>query len=369
MGNIEPEPRLYRSNIHGEELELLRTVRSASISLNNQRDHLFEMNLSMRATDSFNPLADYVKPVIDYWNATEETYERWPLGVYRMLSPSQSLSESARFWNFVAGSYEGVVAENMADKGYAVLPGTKILAKVREILTTKFGVPASMLDFPPNNEDVGVTGYRIFDIREDTDGCYWLNIINTMLSMGGYLKIQATAEGKLRTRKIADPRSRPPDVIYGEGGDNIVDAREAITIEVDESEFANVVLVTSSDTLLPPIVARAENHHPDSPTSIENMNGRVKLAHIPLPELVNASAAQAIADAELARRTGLSEALTLSSPFDPRRAAPSEVAGIWLRDTSGEWVVSGRWLYQGWACSIEPNAAKMEHTLTRLGSI
>lgn len=369
MGDIEPHPRLYLSNIYGEEISLLRTVRSAAISLNNGRDHLFEMTLGMRATDQFNPLADFIKPVIDYWNPIEQTYERWPLGVYRVMLPNQSISESSRFWDFTASSYENIVAQDMADKGYAVLPNTKILAKVRAILMVEFAVPPSMLDFPPDVEDLPVLGYRIFDVRDDTDGCYWLNIINTMLSMGGYTKLQATSEGKLRTRKISNPIARPPDYILGIGGDNIIDARDAVKSDVDQSEFANVVLVTSNDTLLPPIVARSENHNPNSPSSIENMGNVSIVKHIQLPEFVNATAAKAIADAELARRSGLNEKLSYNTPVDPRRAVPNEVGEINLFHSDGKVAVEGRWLVGGWNFSVEPLVSKMENNLTRLAQI
>lgn len=369
MGDIEPHPRLYLSNIYGEELSLLRTVRSAGISLNNGRDHLFEMTLGMRATDQFNPLADFIKPVIDYWNPVEQAYERWPLGVYRVMLPNQSISESSRFWDFTASSYENIIAQNMADKGYAVLPNTLVLAKVRAILLVEFGVPPSMIDFPPDAEDLPIQGFRIFDVRDDADGCYWLNIINVLLSMGGYTKLQATAEGKLRTRKVSNPIARPPDYMLGEGGDNIIDARDAVKSDVDQAEFGNVVLVTSNDTLLPPIVARSENHNPNSPTSIENMNNTTILRHIQLPEFVNATAAQAIADAELARRSGLNEKLSYNTPVDPRRAVPNEVAEINLTHSDGKVAVEGRWLVTGWSFSVEPLVSKMENQLTRLAEI
>lgn len=369
MGDIEAHPRLYLSNIYGEELSLLRTVRSASISLNNGRDHLFEMTLGMRATDEFNPLSDFIKPVIDYWNPIEQAYERWPLGVYRVMLPNQSISESSRFWDFTASSYENIVAQDMADKGYAVLPGTKVLAKVRAILMVEFGVPPSMIDFPPDVEDLPILGFRIFDVRDDADGCYWLNIVNTMLSMGGYTKLQATAEGKLRTRKVSNPVARPPDYVLGVGGDNIIDARDAVKSDVDQSEFANVVLVTSNDTLLPPIVARSENHNPNSPSSIENMGNVSIVKHIQLPEFVNASAAKAIADAELARRSGLNEKLTYNTPVDPRRAVPNEIGEINLMHSDESVAIAGRWLVTGWNFSVEPLVSKMENNLTRLAEI
>lgn len=371
QGDLAPRPRLYLSNIYGEEVELLRTVRNASISLSNAREHLFEMTFGMRATDRFNPLADFIKPVIEYWNPVEQTYERWPLGLYRVLMPNEDIAEASRFWNFTAASYESVIAGDMFDQGYAVLPGTKILAKVREILTTRFSIPASMLDFPPDNEDLPVNGYRIFDIREDVDGCYVLNVINQILAMGGFTQLRHEASGKFKTTRITDPRSRAPDFSYGYYGDNIIDSVQTPTIERDHAEFGNIVLVTSSDTLLPPIVARAENHNPNSPTSIENMNNRRKVQHIPLPELVNATAAQAIADAELAKRAGLNEKMTFTTPVDPRRAASNEVAEIFLPDTQDEefWAVWGNWIYEGWAFDADPLADTMEHTVTRLEDI
>lgn len=367
LGDIEPRPRLYVSNEFGDEIRLARTVRSASISLNNGRDNTFEMNLSMRATDDFDPVEEYLKPVIDYYNPLEQQYERFPLGLYRVMHPNIEALESSEFWEFTGASGEQLIAEQMAQNGFAVLPGTLILSEIKGILTIIFGVHDSMIDFPPAVEDVPLTGVRIFDIRQDTDGCYYLNIINTLLSAGGFTKLQTTAEGRFRVRKIADPRSRPPDVVYGVTGDNIIDARSAVKVERDSTQFANDVLVTSNDPLLPPIVARAINTNPSSPTSIDNLRRHV-VKHIALPELVNATAAQAIADAELAKRSGINERLIFQTAPDPRVAYPSLIGEIELDYADFTPLITGRWLYEGWAFDMEP-LSMMEHTLTKLSDI
>lgn len=368
-GSIHPLPRLYVSNIRGEEVQLVETVQSARVSLNNQRDHTWELDLTMQWTDKFDPQSEYLKVVVDFWG--DNRFERWPMGLYRVSHPNIEALEASQSWHLTGMSGESLVAEDMAEGGYTALPGSMILATVKDILTSQMpflSVPPEMIDFPPPTEDIALVGYRLFDVASDTSSCYWLSIANTLLAAGGFGDLQTDSLGRYRTRKIEEPNTRTPTARYGSvaGGDEIVDARTAVRIDRDSSEFANRVLVTSTDPLLPQIVAVAVNDNPNSPSSIHRAKKRVTKT-ISLPELVNASEASKLARAELARRSGVNEKLSFSTPIDPRRG-PSEAAEIGLYHSDGRTLADGRWMYEGWAADLQ-DPYMMEHTLTRLADV
>lgn len=367
-GSIEPRVALWVSNNRGEEIKEIVLADSAGVDLNNFRDHTWELKASMRATDEYDPLTDYLKPTVDLWNPNAQRYERYPMGLYQAFDPNEEILESSRRWTIQGRSPENLLAEDMSPGSYAVAKGSGILGQVRGILSVGFGVPPEMVDFPPPTMEQTLPEDMIFDIVQDTEGCYWLNIVNSLLAAGAFRPLQTDALGRFLTRKFDAPGERPADILYGEGGEEIVSAERPLDLTRSAEEFANKIIALSNDNAMAPIAAVAVNNNPNSRFSVPSLNGRTITKTLQLQQLVSPEAAQLIADVELARRSGVFEKLAFETPIDPRRG-PHEIAEFNYVNPDGSDLMVGRFAWETWSVDLAPLVGMMSHAVSRISEI
>lgn len=396
-GETEYDYKLYRSDIRGREIEELGTVEGASVSLDNSREHTWELTVPMREAESLDIFGDWVKLVVllrdsHYpettgpvtWNdagawedldvswgdTSKKTVivERWlrfPMGLYRFDFPRGSDSPLARTYELTGKSPENLLLRDMANYGWRVNAGSYILQSVFDILIDK-GIPANRIDFPVMNSvvtDVQLPTTAYFDPLQDAQGCYWLRICNTLLAAGGFYALYTDGEGRFTTQKIEDGPRAATDVTYGSepGTERLI--TEEIGFEYGDEEFANRIVVYSGDpNLNPPIVGIAENWDPDSRVSYDALGYWVQPDPFVEQYIANATEATRLAKARLRVASGVDLKLSVTTVPDPRRK-PRELYTLDVRREDGTRLWSGKWRVSGWTLALDLSA--MSHDVIR----
>lgn len=363
-GRIQMEVGMYVSNIRGEELALIDRVSGMSIDLDNTREAAWGLTATMPYTELFDPRSDYVKAVVDV--KLPDRWERYAMGLYGLEIPEDALLEHSKTWALSGFSAEQVLAEQMANNGYSVGPGSAALNRVRLILQNQFGVPDDMINFPV--EDVVLTTGILFDIVQNTAGCYWLSICNSILAAGGFTPLHTDKNGVWFTEKQGQIKVKVPSVRYGEGPDkeNLFDSTEPIPVRRDMGEFANVITVISNDIeQIPPVCAIVVNDDPNHPYSTVNYRRREDT--VELQQIVGPVEARAIGQEELDRRGGVPETIRVQTKCDPERG-PGEVCTAEYYHNDGSNAIVGRYMWTGFGFDVNEGGApsKMTHELSIL---
>lgn len=379
-GTPEYDYQLWRSNISGEEIELIGTVERGVVSMSNFRDHTWSLGLQMRADQSLDLFSDYVKVIVRVRD--REEWLRFPMGLYRFESGSRgSSSPLATSWDLVGRSPEALLLDDLADNGYMVPAGTGILTAVEQILAAR-GVPGGRVKLP--YPDTPLSRDLFFSPYQDASSCYWLRIVNAILSAGGYYAIYTDNEGIFTTKQIEASGAREPGVIYGANASR-ADAEQMIVGEIgfdhaDES-FANKVTIyagdAGEDANTPPTVSTAELHStvvsqpndhtvivvdPDSSVSYEALGNRWIRREPEAVSAVNSQEAANLMSVALLRRVASrSLKLTLPTLPDPRRA-PREDYELAVYQDDGTLLYDGSWRVTNWELPLD--LSEMTHELS-----
>ena len=344
LGQIEYRYRMWRSNNLSERLEELEKVEDASFSLDNMRDHTWELSLPMDVVDYFDLWSDWVK--LDVTMSTAAGiggggYEiTRSFGLYYFDERAGEDAPERRKWDLGGKSPEARLMGSTAELGYSIAGGQPILASVRTILLDR-GVPANMIVFPPSSEDVAMGTTTYFDPFQNSSDTRWLRICNTILAAGGFLAIFADNQGRLTTRKINPSNRIEPVHTYGttpESDQMIVS--DTIPYSYDDENFANRVVVYSGDPSEAASYGVAENHDPNSRVSYERLGYWVQKDPIELPSLVSPAEAQMVALQALRVASGLSLRLSFETVFDTR-IKPRQAYGLEVFSDTGEAIWSG----------------------------
>lgn len=369
-GAVEPRTTLYESDIEGREVKLLEGATDVGISLSNYRDHAFELSFTLDDNPTFKPLTGYVKAIMQI-KTSPKTWARFPLGLYRFKSPEKEHSSRTR-QKLRGRSLEVLPLEDFVG-AYTVEAGTGVLAAARTLLASMTpAIPSTRINFPTT--DVLLKTPMYFDPFTDSSRCYRLRIINALLAAGGFYGLYTDKEGRFTTTKIPEFTTETPDVFYasrggvyyevpaGSLGGEVLVSTEDISDHPDDENFANQIVVLSSDTnTTPQIMAIAENRNPNSPFSIQNL-GRIKAADpITLQNIVSLEEATLYAKAALRRASGLYRRVTIKTVVDPRRGQ-KEVYGTYIELPDGSLAVSGKWRVIGW----QIDGSSMSHELARV---
>ncbi|HET9867875.1 MAG TPA: hypothetical protein VFQ06_11325 [Nitrospira sp.] len=363
FGQIEYRYRLWKSNNVGDHLQEIESVEEASFSLNNMRDHTWELDLPLDVVDYFDIWGDWVKLEVQMRTGAglyggEQVITR-PFGLYYFDERAGEDSPERRKWDLGGKSPEGRLMGSTAELGYSVLPGTSILQNVRNLLIAQ-GVPASMILFPPASDDVQMGTTTHFDPFNNATDTRWLRIANTVLAAGGFLALFADNYGRICTRKINPSNRIEPSHTYGTTpeSDRIISS-ESIGYSYDDQNFANRVVVYSGDPSEAASYGVAENHDPNSRVSYERLGYWVQKDPIELPSLVSPSEAQAVALQALRLASGMNLKLNFETGFDTR-IAPRQAYGLEVFSDAGEAI----WTSQVWPVlnvSASLNLSPMRH--------
>lgn len=371
-GSIPHRTELYVSNKAGEYLRPIPGTENISVSLDNKREHAWELKFVMGATDVFSPLEDWVKLAIDFRLGSE--WVRYPLGLYRLQVPSDDVLAWRRTWALTGYSGEWIMAQDHARRmtfdpsiqGYHVPPGTGVLAACRQIIVDFFGFPGRMVKFPPVQDDVILIKGMIFDIVQDAAGTYWLAVINALLNAGGFYPLWTDADGSFATKKRRALSEEEPTLWLGQGEryENIVDGDEPFKLTRDLGNFANRIIVISNDTTqIPPVLADVVADNPANPYSTTRL-GYTKSTTITAQQLVGPDEAEAMARSELSRRVAAQEEWGFQTVFDPRRG-PHEIYKTNYKMRDGSEIISGNYFCHGIGMQVKP-LGLMDHKVAKV---
>jgi hypothetical protein len=363
-GPIHLRYRLYESDIAGNifapnvgwdggvfnDREARRTIRpwvrdidggSASVSMSNFRDHTWEITLTRRELIGriLQNLGRYVRLFVEVFDPVGSEWLEFPFGLYQFDPPSASHERYGSSYALTGRSPEVLISEDSSSYGYSVGAGVNILARVRQILTSR-GVPAAAINFPPSTKTLQTAMY--FDPFQDASSIIWLRIVNALLNAGGFYAVYTDAEGRWTTKEIEALGRREPDAIYtSEGPHRMVVG--TIDEEYDWEAFSNKVTVYSGDPNQgTPVFGVAVNRDPNSPGSVQNYGRVVEKEPVQLQNIVSQAEANRLAAAELRRRTAAFHRSSFSTLPDPRRG-PKEAVRADVRRADGKVVFGGMW--------------------------
>jgi hypothetical protein len=364
-GELQYEPRLWLSNIYGEELTELPGVISATVGLSNYRDNTWELQLQVEVSDAFDPARDYVLATLDV-GTERDSWKRYPLGLYRFDLPKGRDEPEGSFWDLSGYSLEWLLMRRTAIDGFTIAPGGSVFAAIQRILALN-GIPSTRLTMPPGAQDKTLRDGAFFDPVKDSDGSMFIRIVNQICSMSGFGAIQTTARGQFFLNPIVSLDNKHPSVHYGpreHGGSDMI-LYEALNREVDYNRFANEVLVyntsttTAMDSTVPPIKAVARNESEDSPVSIPNL-GYTVTKTIQLDDIADQASASVLARAELVRSSAYHSKRTIHTIPDPRRG-PDEAYELEAYSTLDIPILEGKWQVVSWQLPLSPDPSQMTH--------
>ena len=363
LGQIEYRYRLFKSNNLSERIQEIKAVEEASFSLDNMRDHTWELSMPLDVIDYLDVWGDYVRLEVEMSTGAGiggggYTINR-PFGLYYFDERAGEDAPERRKWDLGGKSPEARLMGSTAEAGYSIAGGQPILSAVRAILLAQ-GVPEKMIIFPPSSQDVAMGTTTYFDPFNNATDTRWLRICNTVLAAGGFLALFADNEGRLTTRKINTSNRIEPSHTYGTTpeSDRMI-VSETIPYTYDDQNFANRVVVYSGDPSEAASYGVAENHDPNSAVSYERLGYWVQKEPIELPSLVSPTEAQEVALAALRVASGMSLRVNFDTVFDTR-LAPRQAYGLEVFSDAGEAIYTG----DAWpvlSVSAPLNLAPMHH--------
>lgn len=338
-GQINYEYTLWRSDNQATKIEdLSANVDSASFTMDNFRDHTWELQLPMRAAEELDIFNDWVLLEVTA-EAAGYSFTK-PFGLYFFEAPKGEDSPMVENWDLTGKSPEARLMGSTAQFGYAAVEGTGILAAVRAILLAQ-GVPARMMNLRAIDEDKVLTSTFFADPFQDAEGTRWLRICNALLAAGGFLALFADNSGVLTTRQIRTLNTYEPEITYGTTADSDqMIISETIPYEYDDENFANRIVVQSGDPSTAASIGVAENHDPNSRVSYEHYGKWVQPDPVVLPNLVSAAEAQMVAKQMLRAASGMNHTKNFETNFDTR-TKPRQVYGLEIFRDDGSAVTTG----------------------------
>ncbi len=360
--------KLYRSDKNGVEGEEISGVRGARISLSNFRDHTWELQLPVSAAAEIDFLTDFVKVVVGLWDYSIGDYQYFPMGLYYFNAPEGEDNPLGTDYSLTGKSLEAILMDSSAYLGYRVNAGTGVLSAAKAILVSR-GFSSDRIDFPPTSQDKTLPQPMFFDPFQDADSVRYLRIVNALLAAGGFYALYTDKEGKFRTKAIPSLPKKAGDAKYGTTGSGFEKMLVGTSPwSIDDENFSNSVVVQSGDANQQFLIARAENHDPNSRVSIEALlaagrgDGRVQKEPFVLQQLATTAEAQALALEILRRESGMNLTRTITTFFDPRRDA-RETYELNMYREDGVEVATGIWPVVGWEAELDTESLTMSHEL------
>ena len=375
-GSVETRFVLYESDIRAKKLRLLQGAEEVSVEMSNFREHAYELTLKVVDPDKFDPLTGYA--LVELWTrvaGSDENYAVYPMGHYRFMDRSGGYTSTER-WDMVGRSLEDLLRKDFMEDGYYAPKGTGALAHARNLIA-EVGIPYNLIDFPTQDKNLATDFY--FDPFIDAAGCWRLSVVNTLLNAGGFYSLFASADSRLRSKKLEGFQQNKPDVFYtshfGDGvkipqgvlvGEDMITTGEVGDV-YNSDQFANSVTVLSQDSEeTTPLKVTVVNDDPESPLSTTNLRRTVAAEPITVQGVTSLAELTLIAEQALANMSGLYRTVTIETLVDPRRLEKEMyVLKVMLPKQSNERVkvpVEGRFQPTGWTITDR----KMVHELSRI---
>lgn len=350
-GSYRLEHRLYRSNLAGEELEEIRTMRGGSVTMSNFRDHAWELFVPLEGREKDGLFGEkievWVKAMVEVADPDgPEDWQRFPLGLYLARCEKGKRGRTHSEWELRGSSPEVLLEEDDFPLGYLADAGTNVLEEARRIILG-MGVSPERIVFPPAAEDVALTTPYRADAIQNASSTKKIRVVNGLLNAGGFFAVYADAEGRYRTKKIEDRPDRAPDVRY----DRRHLAGPVDTERQIDERHGNRIVVQVTDPN-DQFIVFAENHDPESPMSREQLGRFVTPDPVVLQNATSREEAERLARELVRRAAALGEKLSFPALADPRRGPKETYELDWVND-QGEVVASGPYYPVGYTAPRE----------------
>jgi hypothetical protein len=386
-GRVQYSPKLFLSNIRGDELQELPGVIAATVNMSNARNVSWNLTLDVMVTDSFDPVHDYVLVAMDVRSDLIREWSRYYLGLYRFALPGGTDKPEGSFWKLDGQSLEYLLLQDLATGGYNLKRREFILEAVENILRNKGNIPDSKIAFPPRSQDVRSKHGTHLNPIDDGDEAYWLAISNNLLLQGGFEPLQTDAYGRFTTRSARALEDLDPTAKYGPRSDERDDMiiGSPLDFTPDYANFANEIMVYSKETMeaepgatdcvntdeepAEPIYHTMRNLNEDSPVSIPNLGYTISRS-IGYDQIANKTAAKRLARRKLSKASSYSIGRSVPTMLDPRRGI-DEVYRMIARNKRGILVMDGNWAVESYdlPLPISGPPGVMTHNVNRVEKI
>jgi len=337
------------------EYDLSGYVRSASLTLNADVDVKVQLDLTMEGTPLLDPLVDWVKVLA--LETIGDTEAEWPLGIYRLSTPRETLSPLSQEWQLHGYGREIQLVQDKFTEAYTVAAGSNPSDEAVAICVSA-GIPASMLNLPATEHVLPVA-------MTWEQGIAKLRAVNELLASFGAYSSWADANGYLTTRVPVALESETPAVTYATGEAGIVEA--PAERQQDDTGVANrvVVRVKNADSIYSIVATLADTGHRLHPANL----GYTRTNTYELQTVVDVGVAMEFAERRLEEGLSFYTRCSIQTFLDFARAGNAfEVYELDLRDKDDVVLVDGNWRVKGWTMGLAADGG-MVHDLRRVETI
>lgn len=341
-------PRIYtadRDNRLGREIT--RHVTHAAVDADIDRAGP-KGRLELTVTDpAVVPANGWIAPFLDVTHE-DGTIDSAQMGLYQLDQPEITYDMTGQATATATGvDIVGQLEAWPLGTARTTPVGANIMQAVRDALTG-LGLARHALPDDPRTATTAIShGANVS----------WLARINDLLAAIGHHALYATADGRLASRPLRDPRQDTPARTYATGRDSAI--VDPVTIRRAAGNLYNVVVAVKEDFQTgTALVAEARNDDPEHPWSTVTLGREIAPAQpITVMEAVDQDALQAIADDRLAVAS-MQETLVMDLLPDPTLAVHDVIEIVGTDGPEG-----GRWSVESLAWGLTADAP-----LVRIGA-
>ena len=324
-----------------------RVLASGQVELDNDQAIPRTCNLVLRAAElpaNFEPLSSLIAVFCEVLD--EGTFVPFPIGLFRLTDPSDSLDPSPEGTITFRGSdVTYFLQKDRADGPFELPAGTNYIEAVEDILTS-LGLTH---DLPPAADTTPIA--FVWEQGKPS-----LTIVNQLLKGINHFQIAPDGQGTFRTAPRVAPRGVAPDVSY-----TTEEEPRFIVPPFDEKEteatIPNIVLVGIQDPNRAVAFGSAENADPASDLSTNRTE--TTYAEITMDRAADVATLLEIAEYELLLASGVASNAVLRTVVDPRRQS-NEIYRLTIETDE----VETKWRVRGWTLPLR-TGVPMRHNVQR----
>lgn len=186
----------------------------------------------------------------------------YPLGVFLPSTTSDDWDDRTRTWTVELADKTSILDRAVLGEFYTVPAGSNVVATVKSLIERSGETAGSIT--PSDQVTLGTLTFEPKDTL--------LSVINDLLSAANFFSLWCDGEGQYQVTPSTSVADRPITAEFVDGLDGTALYTPAFSREQDIQSIPNrVIAISSSDADQPAMIARAENHNPDSGFSYESI--------------------------------------------------------------------------------------------------
>lgn len=226
------------------------------------------LGFTTRGDAQFSQLRDLIQPRYRLF-MPDGGYVEWPLGLFTVLPPSQSITSAQTWLQFQLPEVTQLLVDASFTTTYTAAAGASYIATIRDIVSTA-DLPTTL---PVQIVDPGTTIPATLTWEYGTSR---LQAINDLLDAISYFPLWSDENGTLRSSEIPDWNTVTPSATFDA-------TKPQTTIAIDLSETADIsqaynqVLVVGEDPRRNVVTGFYENTNPESQVSTVNWHPKLQV--------------------------------------------------------------------------------------------